>query len=137
MPAKSKSTSGTRPLTISASALPEPQECVQPSVPCPVLRNRLSSFVRPINGIAGVAGRGPVQNCAWVHHRPREKLFHTAHDGLAAGCVQVAAVAIEFAVPAMRQSLLAGGARQTSLNSSSVRLTWWAMAASFTGMVTE
>ena len=87
MPAKSKSTSGTRPLTISASALPEPQECVQPSVPCPVLRNRLSSLVRPISGtLLGVAGRRPVRTAPGWHHRPRGKAVPTAHDGLAAGC---------------------------------------------------
>ena len=44
---------------------PEPQECVQPSVPWPVFRYRLGSFERPMMGtLLGVAGRRPVQNCA-------------------------------------------------------------------------
>ena len=41
MPVNAKSTSGARPETISAIARPEPQPMVQPSVPWPVLRNRL------------------------------------------------------------------------------------------------
>jgi hypothetical protein len=35
---KENSISGRRPLTISARARPEPQECVHPSVPCPVFK---------------------------------------------------------------------------------------------------
>ena len=35
---------------MSASAVPAPQAIVQPSVPWPVLRNRLAIAVRPING---------------------------------------------------------------------------------------
>jgi|GEM_PF-3129896 len=37
-PTNAKSISGSRPLTMRAMLLPEPQACVQPSVPCPVLR---------------------------------------------------------------------------------------------------
>ena len=33
IPLKAKSTSGCKPLTILAIDFPEPQECVQPSVP--------------------------------------------------------------------------------------------------------
>jgi len=36
-----KSTAGSRPLTMSASARPDPHAIVHPSVPCPVSRNRL------------------------------------------------------------------------------------------------
>jgi hypothetical protein len=42
MPLNAKSISGTRPDTISAIARPEPQPMVQPSVPCPVFRNRFA-----------------------------------------------------------------------------------------------
>src|SRR2546427_971277 len=57
-PRKSKSTAGCLPLTRSASAMPEPQAWVQPSVPWPVFRNRLAMGERPISGtLLGVAGR--------------------------------------------------------------------------------
>lgn len=47
--------------------LPDSQAWVQPSVPCAVLRNRLGSLQRPMVGtLLGVAGRRPVQNCAWL-----------------------------------------------------------------------
>ena len=49
MPANAKSTSGASPLTICAMLLPEPQECVHPSVPWPVFRNRFGSFERPMS----------------------------------------------------------------------------------------
>src|SRR5450830_202415 len=49
-PVKAKSTSGRRPDTISAIARPEPQPMVQPSVPWPVLRNRLLILVLPMYG---------------------------------------------------------------------------------------
>ena len=66
-PANAKSTSGFSPLTMRAMLLPEPQECVQPSVPWPVLRNSFAGLLRPMIGtLLGVAGRRPVQNCACV-----------------------------------------------------------------------
>src|SRR6185295_19516925 len=59
---KRNSTSGLRPETRSASALPDPQARVQPSVPCPVLRKRFAKRVRPMTGtLLGVAGRNPAQ----------------------------------------------------------------------------
>src|SRR3569832_1573184 len=48
MPVKAKSTSGTRPDTISAMARPEPHPIVQPRAPWPVLKKRLRNFVLPI-----------------------------------------------------------------------------------------
>src|SRR4051812_39869216 len=54
---KAKSTSGLRPEMMSASALPEPQAMVQPSVPWPVLRKRFGYFVPPMMGtLEGVEG---------------------------------------------------------------------------------
>jgi hypothetical protein len=50
-PVKAKSSSGCRPLTMRAMLLPEPQACVQPSVPWPVLRNRFGS----VDGLAAHA----------------------------------------------------------------------------------
>jgi putative salt-induced outer membrane protein len=38
------------PLTMRAMRLPEPQECVQPRVPWPVLRNRFFGLLRPMIG---------------------------------------------------------------------------------------
>ena len=98
MPANAKSTSGASPLTMRAIDLPEPQACVQPSVPWPVLRNRFGSFVLPISGtLLGVAGRRPVQNWACVGVAGAgEQLFDAPHDGLAAHAVQVAVVAVEL-----------------------------------------
>src|SRR5258705_13936032 len=62
-PRKPNSGSGFRPLTMSASARPDPQASVQPSVPCPVLRKRLEYFERPMSGrLLGVAGRRGGQN---------------------------------------------------------------------------
>jgi hypothetical protein len=78
--------------------LPEPQACVQPSVPWPVFRNRLGSLLWPMIGtLLGVAGRRPLQNCACDRvARAGEQLLHAPHDGLAAHAVQVAVVAVEF-----------------------------------------
>ena len=64
-----------------------------------------------------------------------EQLRHAIDDGFAAHPVQVAVVAVELG--------RAGDARatprreNTSLYSSSVNDTWWAIEASFTGIVTE
>src|SRR6185369_17422065 len=52
-----KSTSGSRPEMISASALPEPAPMVQPSVPWPVFRYSPSKRVAPMSGtLEGVEG---------------------------------------------------------------------------------
>ena len=49
----------------SDNSCPEPQAIVQPNVPCPVLRYRFFSEVRPTIGVpSGVIGRRPVQNVA-------------------------------------------------------------------------
>ena len=52
MPVKAKSSSGWRPETISAIARPEPQPIVQPSVPCPVFKNKFE-FIDIENDEAG------------------------------------------------------------------------------------
>ena len=72
--------------TRSASALPEPQASVQPSVPCPVFRKRLRSLVRPMTGtLLGVAGRRPVQlSTAVIAPSAREELADAARDRRAA-----------------------------------------------------
>lgn len=73
-----------------ASALPEPQECVQPSVPCPVLRNRLALGAADQWHIAGRgrAQAGPELGARGIALRAGEELLDAAHDGLAAHLVE-------------------------------------------------
>jgi hypothetical protein len=71
---------------------------VQPSVPWPVFRNRLGSFVLPI--IRHVARRqraqaGPELGLARIA-RAGEQLARAAGDGFATHVVEVAVVAVEL-----------------------------------------